>query len=498
MVRISPVIVIAFFLISCSESKKESPVIRTGVSVTLDFVRNDSPGLDPFEVIATITDNGNPVTDASPVITVPRGSASGITNNGKGTYSFTVTPVADRTGEYPVTVSYGPVETSRTALVLFDMDSGWEQPLAVPGYVNTAGYEDGVTITPDGEYLFVQTGPVYFTGYIVFITPRDMGGAGGNRLSPTLFNHPFMDNLIGSYTAPERPGFFSGRFDGTKQRHNAASWGVPDNGSPVFAITTMFYGFKRQSDGSFREPFYLAFDDENDGIIGPYGLSFRMNGDGTARTIFTLRDPDEANQPGHIDLDSNGTPETRPGFDVYTMDITLGQNTTLGTYAASTPGNPPARSTPFPSLPVNFGTTGEQGNYGTQGNPCYYEKDGTIIIFTDDEYDIDTGSPTDDHGDIVVFIQTSGTFPNGTWTKVILPSKINTSAKEGQPFFDGTGLYYTNLDGPEVLYSSYSGAITTAALSNAANWGTPVKLLHKHAWLTVGSLIALGEPTVCT
>ncbi len=30
--------------------------------------------------------------------------------------------------------------------------------------MNDEGYEDGVTITPDGEYLFVQYGPVYLAG----------------------------------------------------------------------------------------------------------------------------------------------------------------------------------------------------------------------------------------------------------------------------------------------------------------------------------------------
>jgi hypothetical protein len=476
-----------------------SPGQTHSYAISLDFTRTAQAGTDPFKVTATLTDGGTPVKGAE--LTAESANAAGtltpIIDCGDGTYTFTVTP--SRTGEYPVTVSYGSLSVTQTPLVLSGVDAGWEQPMSVSGYVNTQGYEDGVTITPDGEYLFVQTGPSYFSGFFIFITARDAGGAGGDRLTPSLFTDPWMDTLAGTYTAPERPGFFSGRFDGMTQRYNAPSWGMPDGSIPNWPMSTMFYGFKRQADGSFKEPFYLAFEDEGDGIIGPYGLSFRMNGNGTARAIFSLRDPDQTKQPGQIDYNGDGTPDFPPGFDVYTNDITLGVNNVLGRYLYSgTPGTPPQRDPEFfPSKPVNFGTTGTQGTFGTQGNPSYYESaDGNIAVFTDDEYDSAFGSPaSDDYHNISVYTQTSGSWPGGVWEKTVLPPTIN-SAPVIQPCFSGNALYYTS--DTEVWSAGYSGTNAASSYAISSNWNTPAQILSKDTGGAIGSIVTLGEPTVCT
>ena len=455
------------FLTGCDDSPATSPAPSPAFSITLEFTRGDGgAGLDPFTVKATILLDGIPANNISPNVILSKGAHAGISNNGDGTYTFTVTPI--QTGEHEVIVSHQSVSITETALVLKSVHPDWEQPMSVPGLVNTAGYEDGVTITPDGQYLFVQTGPQRRSGGFLFDAPTP-GGCGGNRLAPPC-SHEWLDTLIGTYIAPERPGFFDGRFSDNIFLHNSNLYGVPINGAPNWALATMFFGFKRQSDGTFAEPFYVAFDDLNDAIINPFGLSFRLNGDGTATIVFAFDDPSIF---GSI-------------ADVYTMDIILGENTSLGTYDVV--GFPPGRGVPFPSAQVNFGATN-----GTQGNPhIYHLADGTIqSIWTDDELDSDS-----DSSKISVYVL-NGAFPNGTWTKVILPTNVNSATDQIQPFFTGQGLFYTK--DFNIGYSGYSGLDTVADYNNNANWASPVFILERDSGnVPIGKIVTLGEPTIGT
>ena len=487
-----------FILISasCSSSSDSSNDGTTVWSIELDFYRIDNPtGLDPFTVTATILKNGTPTAGLLPVVTLSRGSLDKITDQGDGSYFFTVMPV--QTGEHKVTVSYEDASITRTPLALKSTHTDWGQAMSVPGLVNTAGYEDGVTITPDGQYLFVQTGPQYFSAIFVYLESRANGGCSGDRLLPTVCRHAWLDTLPGPYTAPERPGFFNGRFSGTDFLHNSNAWGIGIDEAPIFAYATMFYGFKKQPDGSFTEPFYIAFDDLNDAIAGPFGMSFRMNANGSATMVYAHDDGDASGVYDH-DSDSNAfTPDVDSSFDVYTLDITPGQNTNLGTY---TIGQPPLRNPAFfPSNTVNLGTTGTEGNYGTQGNPhLYILGNGSIhSIWTDDEYDVGN-NPGDevDAGFISVYTLSSGGFPDGSWQKTVLPETIiNTGPMQRQPFFNGQGLFYTQ--DVDVLYSAYNGNDTAADYADASNWETPVTVLEKDQGDTpLGKIIAIGEPTV--
>jgi hypothetical protein len=509
-----------FSFISCSQSDKTpadgasqsgltttdtDTTIETGTSneasttpiysISLEFERVNIVGsLDPFTVTATILENGSPKTGIIPVVSLVSGTSAGITEVSGGQYKFTVTPSG--TGEYPVTVSFKTASVSRTALVTGNVDSDWGQPMSVSGLVNTEGYEDGVTITPDGEYLFVQTGP-YFSSASIFImnTPRAENGCGGVRAEFSSgcdisyqCMHEWVNSIIGPYTAPQRPGFFSGRFNGTALRHNSNVWGVPDNCTPNFAMATMFYGFKRQSDGTFKEPFYLAFEDENDAIINPFGLSFKMNGNGTAEAVFSLKNTEQS---------------STTGFDVYAATVTMGVNNSLGKFIPDgSPGNPPVKDTNnFPSTPVSG-----SGIPGTQGNPhIYYDGTGEIkSIWVDDEYDKDAqGVGDNDYGEIVVYVLDSGSFPNGTWSYVKLPGIVNDPDQEEiQPFFTGQGLYFTrsysDVRNPEIYYSAYSGVHNAVEYAKQENWSFPVRILEIADSQGVGDLVAVGEPTIAT
>ncbi len=497
MKKITLLIVITIGLLACGGGGDSSESSNTAPTYTLDlgFQRVTTTIPYPFIVTARVLENGQPKTGLANTIniTLGRGSRGPVTETSPGNYQFMVNPT--QTGEHSVAVSYQNVSITRTPLVFESVHPDWGQPMAVEGLVNTDGYEDGLTVTPNGDYLFVQYGPIYFSGMHLFPLARANGGCGGDRLVPTRCTHPWIDETKGPYTAPERPGFFGGRFSGTTQLHNANSWGIGIEGAPIFAPSTMFYGFKRQPDGSYAEPFWVAFEDENDAIINPYGMSFIINTDGSLTMTFTFNDPTD---PDLVDINSDGSVLVESGFDVYTSNFMPGQNHTLGTFVYSgTPGTPPVRGSSLNSTLVDFGKTGTNGINGTQGNSHIYQSGGVIqSIWTDDEYDSDS-----DKGDISAYVLTSGSFPAGTWDKSILPTPVNQPlpSDESQPFFTGNELFYTHSSTselPEVFYSKYTGAHSSVAFETPGNWTAPVKILGIGSVDSVGKILAAGEPTI--
>ena len=469
------------FFNSCGGgSSSSTPVVDSSkIDISMNFTRVEKVGLDSFVVKVAILNNGVAVNDAQLTPILSDGNMSNIVNHSDGNYSFEVTP--SKTGEYDVTVEYKNQTLQRTALVLQDTHSDWGQAQSVSGLVNTEGYEDGVTITPDGEYLFVQTGPYTLSAIFVYNEARVNGGCGGSRVVPDRCTHPWINELVGTYSAPQRPNYFNRRFDGNRQLHNAASWGLGDDETPNFAMTTMFYGFKKQSDGSFAEPFYMAFDDLKDGISSPFGLSFlKQPQEKKYTTIFTLKD----------------AYTTDFGFDIYSYDATFEEDNIFGTYALSSIGNAPVRTGSFSSTLVDMGD-----NSGTQGNPFLYAVAGDVkSIWTDDEYDNDGG----DRDKVSVHVLNSGEFrTSNDWTKVILPESVNVVGKEArQPSFVNGELFFAQ--DVSVVMSEFSANHTAADLGTSGNWSSPEVILQKDTSYNfflleqadIGKIIAVGEPTL--
>ncbi len=501
-IRICSILLLSVLLTQCGGGGSSSGSSGSGsagasnYTLTLSFERIETGVLNPFKVTVALLDAGVAVVGKSQDLNIVlgRGSLGSVSEVSTGRYEFIVTP--SQTGEYAVTVSFSNTSITRTALVLTKVNSAWQQPMAVSGLVNTEGYEDGITISPNGEYLFVQYGPIYFSGIFLSQVPRSNGGCGGDRLAPNRCTHDWIDKVKGPITAPERPGFFDGRMLDGKFLHNANSWAVGTEQSPIFAPSTMFYGFKRQADGSYAEPFYLAFEDENDAIINPSGLSFVSNANGTTTVAFAM---DEPLSTKVIDLDADGIADVESLADIFTIDLTFGSNTSLGKFVPSgTVGTAPIRDSFFPSTVINFGLKGINGNAGTQGNPHLYQETGVIkSIWTDDERDTDG-----DRGDLSSYVLTAGNYLSGSWTKVVLPSAINKPlpSSEIQPFFTGRGLYYTHLsdsgDLPEIYYNAYSGNSNATDYSNNNKWSATEKILEVGAADSIGKITAIGEPTI--
>jgi hypothetical protein len=146
---------------------------------------------------------------------------------------------------------------------------------------------------------------------------------------------------------------------------------------------------------------------------------------------------------------------------------------------------------------VDFGKSGADGIAGTQGNSHLYEVGGSVrLIWTDDEHD-----GIGDYGEISVYILNSGTLSNGDWSKVVLPAVVNQPdpIREIQPFFTGNRLYFTrdsDIELPQIYYSAYNGDDSVAGYSDGANWATPVKVLGVGQADDVGTVLAVGEPTI--
>jgi hypothetical protein len=182
--KIAPLIV-TIFLMACSGGGGGggggAQAVSQTTTISLSFTRVKSSSPNPFIVSAEVLQGGGPLTGQSGTVqvTLGQGSLGLITESSPGVYQFTVTP--SQTGEHPVTVSLSGTTVTRTALVASEVHPDWGQPMAVSGLVNTEGYEDGVTITKDGEYLFVQYGALYASAFFLFDTPRASGGCGGDR-----------------------------------------------------------------------------------------------------------------------------------------------------------------------------------------------------------------------------------------------------------------------------------------------------------------------------
>jgi hypothetical protein len=456
-------VLVILLLVGCSGGGGDSVSTPDVFAVSLAFTRVAQVALDDIKVSATITKNGNLLSGITPVVTVGAGTASAVIESSSGVYDFTVTPAS--TGEFPVTVSYGGVSKSGTALVLSDVDADWGQPMSVEGLVNTEGYEDGPAISADGEWLFIQTGPIYFSGLPYFSAPS---GCNGTLVGCAVTTHgEWIYDVVGPYAAPERPGFYTGRIAaGAGQINHFTNF---YGGLSIFSPPTLFYGFKRQADGSYRQPFRVSIDDNQEALLSPYGLYPRLDSSTDATVLFAFNDPtDELGDSGH---------------DIYSAPITLGQDNDLMTFttaAGMTRTSTTATALSFPS------------HLGTQGNPHLYSNaDGTAnSVWVDNEKNLD---PT---LDLFYYRLMAGTFPSGTWSSITqLPTdKLDLpGSNESTPFFDGSTLYLHRDNG--IVSSNYLGGVYSASDS----WADTVSIIDgEGSCTTVGCISVVGEPTIAT
>ena len=485
ILRFKVLVTCLFILASCgggSGSRSSSP--KYALTLTMD--RIEELGLDPFTVTATLKKNGDNLSGQALSLDVPKGALSPVTDNNDGTYSFTVTPAT--TGEYPVTISYEDASIKRTAVVVNEVLSGIGQPMAVPGdYVNTEGYEDGITITPDGEYLFVQYGPIHFSGvFAVGDICDDVGYSIGYNLNDCSGREDssLVFGSIGPFGNFQRPNFPSEGIVGGEGGVLKHFSGIVSSGlfNGITGFPTIFYGFKRQSDGTFAEPFRIAFNDPR-AAAGPFGMSFVMNGDGTARFSFAWNNYFDANADG-----IEATEEVDDKADIYGGTITLGQDNNLGDITYTGPDV--FGGDFFDAITLNFTPIPFPSRVGAQGNPHLYDESGVIkSIWTDSEGDTEN---------ISVYRLISGVYPAGTWELDVLPSKIVTGEEEKMPFFTGDELVM--MRGSRIVFHKYQPTNGLCASTYTHNdcWSDELKALETTGDVGNDEVVGIGEPTIAT
>ncbi|MFT7674090.1 MAG: hypothetical protein ACI845_002506 [Gammaproteobacteria bacterium] len=452
-------LLLILLLVGCSDGGSDSDSTPDDFAISLTFSRVTKIGLDDIKVSITVTNNEVGVSGITPVVTLAAGTLSTMVESSNGVYDFIITPVS--TGEFPISVSHGGVSKSGTALVLNDVHVGWGQPMSVEGLVNTEGYEDGPAVSVDGEWLFVQTGPIYFSGLVYF---PSLAGCNSTLVGCEATTHgDWVYDVVGPYTTPERPGFYTKRIMANKVSHFTDFYG----GLELFSPPTLFYGFKRQIDGSYAQPFRVSIDDNQEALLNPFGLYPRIDSATTMTIVFAFNDPTD-------ELGDNGQ-------DIYSAPLTLGQDNDLMTFSTAAGMIRESTTATVLNLPSHL---------GTQGNPHLYSNgDGTVdSVWVDNEYNSDPAL------DLFYYQLTAGTFPSGTWSSATqLPTdKLDLpTSSESMPFFDGTTLYIHRDSG--IVSSNYLGG----GYSASSAWTKTVSIIDGGGSCTdIGCISVVGEPTI--
>jgi hypothetical protein len=439
-------------------SRGEVPVaaIRSGVVLTAAYDRLVSEGVQLITVTATLTSNGIPVTGAAMTVTTPDGVYSTVTELGGGRYLAYALPFQP-SGHVQLVISGGGKVLRHTGLVLPLLGDSWTLAEPVPGLVNTTGYEDSAEISPDGEWLLVAD---YSPVDLVCCVTGSCGATPGTQLDPAA---PVCNTSIGPLAAPARP-----RLPGLERvlSPTVIHDEVPSIGYdlplgtdlPVALPPLTGYGFKRQADGSFAQPFLLGF--KVDGASTPFGYTFAGPVTGTAATLVFAYD-DLRNVRGDY-----GPPM---GPDLFRNAVTLGVDNNFGTFSVDALGRPVTDRFPA-AIPL-------PSRAGQQGNPAV-SSDGVWF---------DTESEAED-----LFFAAGNALGASTLAAPVKVALSRSDRHETQPYLHQGRLYFSAEQ--SVILSSARAPGGDPA--QAATWGPERLELGAESGSRVGAVIAIGEPSL--
>ncbi len=420
-------------------------------SLVVELSRAEASGPDVVVVDIEVMrgDVGEPEIPVE--VTALYAEISEVVDRGDGHYRAEVTPL-EASGLIPIRVSALGMQVERTAVVLPEIDARWGQPELVPGLVNTPGYEDSAEVSPDGEWLIVSDA-----------SPLDLIccalGCGSDGAAPLDPAGAACNHTRGPFGPPERPDFpGADRILSPTVVHDElprVGLDLPDGEDFEIAIPPAGgYGFRRQPDGSFGEPFSIAF--VADGMHGLFGFTFVRPPEGTHATLM-------------FSLDTLDSSPDSPGVDLYYDPITLGERHILGTYTPG-PDGPVVDRYPTRVMLTTFA--------GKQGNPTV-TADGVIHDSENEAEDL--------------FFLAGDPFGQ---TPLAAPVKVALSRpdrRETMPFMQGNRLYFS--DNNSALRSSLRAASGDPAL--AQTWGPErFELGAESDSLRVGAVLAVGEPSI--
>jgi hypothetical protein len=391
-------------------------------------------------------------------------SAAGVTQSaqdlGGGMYQVLVVPPFT-SGELPIAANLEGQDSGPavTALVLPTVGDAWDQPRSVGGLVNTPATEDSSTVSPDGEWLIV--GSYLVVDALCCVAACGTGPADGRNSS--------CQDTLGPTSAPARPDMpGADRIVSPSQIIDADAnlcLVSPDGGDFIIPLAdggttvpmlppTAAYGFHRQPDGSFAEPFLIHFAD--DGFSGaPFCFTFLGSpANGQANVIFAYHRDDQFNAPH------------QPTFTT----LTLGVENVLGAYACvgGAVQYSPGAIAPLAVSPAsqNAGNTSAGGGY----------------LWSDDE------SAAVPYTIAALGLPDGGFAP---WTQAALPEP---SDDRRQPVLVGDRVFYFR-------NATVASAVWTGAdPSQATSFGQPETELAGDFFsqpLSAGQgrVIAVGQPT---
>ncbi len=419
----------------------------TVASLVVEVVRDVATAPSPIDVTIRLSSAGQ----VTATVTGPA-TASPVVAGASSAFTTRLTPTSS-SGEVLLTINASiggqALEWSKTLLLLPQLDSAWGQPEAVPGSVNTPGYEDGAEVSPDGQWLAL-------TDY----SPMDMLscilGPGG----PTPAN-PACTIALGPSTEPLRPDLpgawrvspFDNRCPATCATSNYLADGGPLTNVVVPPLSA--YLFHRQADGRFAEPRSVAY--RADGCAHLMGLSFASNTQTTAEVVFAFDGP-----------------WTSDGHRVQHATLKLGEKNELGEYRCIGPGVVSVLNAKTTTLTPG----GSLGNPNARGG----------YLWVDDEA----------NGDLRYRVITAGDggLPSATLSaeRAVAFASSDTALRRIMPFFHEptrTLFYSTHarrLDSRQLTgadpsaTASWSAAATQVATADSIN--------------TPGHLLAIGEPSI--
>jgi len=255
--------------------------------------------------------------------------------------------------------------------------------------------------------------------------------------------------------------------DGTIQ-HGCPSIGLPS--LPIPLPPNSLFGFRRQSDGSFAEPFVVAFEGI-DGCVSPFGITFVTGQSGARTMLFAFDDPFD-----------NDPPNTDSGGDLYALDdVELGAPIVLGRYSLS---GGQILLDDFEGVLLASTKTGHFGNPAG-----YADASGRIQVWYDNE------TMAEEQRDLGAMVFEPGVFPSGAATDPQnLPSPLGeANAGDIQPFFDGSEALLRK--GWDIASVEYLGGDIFAQ----ASWAAPEPVFESDVQgivsLTPGVIVTTGEPT---
>ncbi len=401
------------------------------VPTVIELAFDRAAGGIELDVTAVVRDaDGQAIDGIDVAMTADRGTLGPVTANGAHL-------VPDGTGRHTIIATAAGLTASRTALVVTTVHETWNQPEPVRGLADTTGYEDSIQISPDGRWLFLLYSPVPFDCLI-----------GGDPASPTC-------RIVGPVDAPERP-----RMPGRARVHDDGTY---DNGCPTLGISMLpfpipplaQYGFARQPDGSYAEPFVLGFGD-SDGCATIYGAQVVDQSGDDANLVYAFDDPTDAESS-----------------ELFAAPVTLGQDVLMGTFTV--PGG-------VITLSGHIGTQLAAGN-GTQGNPFAWRHDGVVDLIYDDE-----------PGRQDLLFSRAATLFDTTWSPAAtIPAPVSAAGvQESQPFIDGTTIYFRR--DLTIWASDWNGG----ALDQAASWSAPHVVMDGNLAAGAEEVLGVGEPSVAT